>query len=68
MPIYEYRCRHCGEVFARLRSVNAASEPQRCPKCDGDNTERLLSTFAAGTSSPGSGTSIPSSSCGGGGG
>ena len=51
MPIYEYRCPECGAVFARLRSVSKAAEPVPCPECDNRKTERLVSTFASGSSS-----------------
>ena len=68
MPIYEYRCRDCGRVFARIRSVASSSEPIDCPHCASDRTERLPSTFAAGPSGSGFGGSAGTSSCGGGGG
>ena len=69
MPIYEYRCSACGTVFARLQSISAAAVSIECPECGGKETERLVSTFAAGptTSSAGS-SSGGSPSCGGGGG
>jgi putative FmdB family regulatory protein len=52
MPIYEYRCNGCGEVFARLQSISTATEDSiPCPECESTETERLLSTFAAGPSS-----------------
>jgi putative FmdB family regulatory protein len=69
MPIYEYRCTSCGKVFARLQSVSAATVAPSCPKCGSSDTERLLSTFAAGSSStagtPGGGA--PTCGAGGGG-
>ena len=42
MPIYDYRCKECGgvsEVF--LRSL--AGEAIRCPRCGGENLEKLVS-------------------------
>ena len=43
MPIYEYQCRSCDEVFELLvRSGDVAS----CPSCHGQDLERLLSSFA----------------------
>ena len=43
MPIYEYQCRTCDEVFELLvRSGDVAM----CPSCHGQNLERLLSSFA----------------------
>ncbi|HEX5071169.1 MAG TPA: zinc ribbon domain-containing protein [Vicinamibacterales bacterium] len=40
MPIYEYRCRSCGEDFETL--VRAGSTPA-CPTCAGVDLERRLS-------------------------
>jgi putative FmdB family regulatory protein len=43
MPIYEYQCRSCDEVFERLvRSGDVVA----CPSCHGQDLERLLSSFA----------------------
>ena len=40
MPIYEYQCRTCDEVFEVLvRTGDVAS----CPSCHGQDLERLLS-------------------------
>jgi len=32
MPIYEYRCNHCGHQFERLQKMSDP-DPQRCPEC-----------------------------------
>ena len=45
MPIYEYRCRQCGNCFEILVSSSSAKAP--CPQCASRKTERLISTFAA---------------------
>ncbi|MGB9604961.1 MAG: FmdB family zinc ribbon protein [Bryobacteraceae bacterium] len=47
MPIYEYRCRQCGERFEKL--VRNASEPSglSCPSCGGADLALELSVFAA---------------------
>jgi putative FmdB family regulatory protein len=66
MPIYEYRCTACGTVFARLQSVSNPGKDIPCPKCECAETERVLSTFAAGSSTSGGPASAPG--CGGGGG
>ncbi|HEX6554213.1 MAG TPA: zinc ribbon domain-containing protein [Ktedonobacteraceae bacterium] len=49
MPIYEYRCLECGEVFSHLflRSTDAAGQIQ-CSACGCDQTRRLISSFAIG--------------------
>ncbi len=43
MPLYEYRCKECGNVFERL--LIGESEPVECPRCSGA-VERLMSTFS----------------------
>jgi len=48
MPLYEYRCKNCGEVFDKLRPLSQADGEIRCPRCDSEETERQFSTFAAG--------------------
>ena len=40
MPIYEYRCKSCDDVFeALIRSMSDAAA-QKCPKCGGKKTEQ----------------------------
>jgi putative FmdB family regulatory protein len=47
MPLYEYYCENCGEVFEALRSVRSSEEPAPCPKC-GTDAERIMpTTFAS---------------------
>jgi len=48
MPLYEYRCKDCGEVFDKLRPVSKADDEILCPRCQSKKTERQLSTFATG--------------------
>ena len=48
MPMYEYRCRKCGEQFEKLRRMQDADLEQECPECQSEEVERMLSTFAAG--------------------
>ncbi len=45
MPIYEYRCQHCGKRVSLLfRTFSAASESKpRCPHCQSENLRRLVS-------------------------
>jgi len=47
MPIYEYECKDCGEIFERLQPSSAKKTGEPCAKCRGTNTERVLSAFAA---------------------
>lgn len=53
MPIYEYRCPECGEIFSHLwRTVRAADEAAAsattpaCPACAAAQTERIISQVA----------------------
>jgi putative FmdB family regulatory protein len=48
MPLYEYRCRGCGERFEVLQRLGAGGGDVLCPRCGGEKPERVLSTFAAG--------------------
>ncbi|MEP0829467.1 MAG: zinc ribbon domain-containing protein [Candidatus Zixiibacteriota bacterium] len=45
MPIFEYRCRSCGNQFELL--IFKTSEIPVCPKCGGAETEKMVSTFAS---------------------
>lgn len=58
MPLYEYRCETCGEVFdarATLQQKMAGLQPE-CPRCHSRNTTqqfRSLNVIHAGhTSNP----------------
>jgi len=53
MPLYEFRCRQCGERFEKL--VRSSSEPEypKCPQCGTRAVERLRTRFGNnGTSQP----------------
>jgi putative FmdB family regulatory protein len=52
MPLYEYRCEHCGG-FAETRPMAEFADPQPCPGC-GALAARALTTpcLGAGTSEP----------------
>ncbi len=75
MPIYEYRCKECGNEFEEL--ILGKEENISCPKCKSSNISRLLSLcrskvsgneFSIGGTSSGGGCSSCSggncSSCG----
>lgn len=46
MPLYEFRCRTCGDTFEELRPADTADAPAPCPEGH-DDTTRLLSLVAA---------------------
>ena len=56
MPVYEYRCPDCTNLFEKRVSFADAERDMPCPSC-GTSARKLLSTFAAigvaGGSAPG---------------
>jgi putative FmdB family regulatory protein len=45
MPIYEYKCKDCGQEFETLV---LGSEKPVCEKCNSQNLEKKFSSFAVG--------------------
>lgn len=45
MPIYEYRCRKCGEKFELRLGFFHNKKNIKCPKCGTDDPERVYSPF-----------------------
>ncbi len=68
MPIYEFRCRSCRAGFEAIRPMGDDGASLTCPECGEPAPEKLLSVFAAATSSASasSGSSCAPSGCGGG--
>ena len=44
MPIYEYKCRSCGNEFEQL--VRPGKGPAPCPSCQSSELDRMLSAFS----------------------
>jgi putative FmdB family regulatory protein len=44
MPIYDYRCRQCGQVHEVFAQKTDAA-PAKCPSCGAEDLEKLLSSF-----------------------
>ena len=65
MPLYEFRCRSCDDVFEVRRPMSESGDPATCPGGHGD-TVRLLSVFAR-TGSADAGSSMPAGAPQGGG-
>jgi putative FmdB family regulatory protein len=66
MPIFEYKCKSCGNVVEVLQAGSEKQE-QACPKCGKGPMDKIFSSFGVdkGHSSPA--PSCPSGgSCGGG--
>ena len=52
MPLYEYRCRNCGERFEELVRMGTADSEIACPKCGKTEADKELSAFATLSASP----------------
>jgi putative FmdB family regulatory protein len=68
MPLYEYECRGCHSKFEYL---TRGGQSPSCPSCKSEDLQKLLSVFAAQTSSPAksfggfpSASTSPCGSCG----
>ena len=51
MPIYEYVCGECSEVFSKLQKMSVGEGETSCPKCGSRDVARKLSACAIGGSS-----------------
>lgn len=51
MPLYEYRCQVCGEVFEKMVRWSDADRSPACPKCQSPQTHKKISMVAATSSS-----------------
>jgi putative FmdB family regulatory protein len=56
MPLYEYRCRECGNRFEVLQRLGQGAESLTCPRCGAQQLDKQYSTFASagGTAQGGS--------------
>ena len=50
MPIYEYKCNQCGNVFEQLVFSCDEVNTYCCPSCGKDDTCKLMSSFCCGSS------------------
>jgi len=58
MPIYEFRCDACGEIFELLALNSKEQKEARCPHCGGEDLARVMSACASVVdNSPSSGAS-----------
>lgn len=69
MPIYEFRCESCQEVFEHLALSQGETLDLRCPACGGESLSRVLSTCAAvvtegGSPAPAGPAPVQNRSCG----
>lgn len=57
MPIYEYKCEMCGQVFSQLM-MSSTAEP-KCPGCGSTKARKLISSFSCSSSAGSSGGGFP---------
>jgi putative FmdB family regulatory protein len=64
MPIYEYRCKACGEKFGKLVRMSTKTEEVECPKCGRRQAEKAISLFGNLSASASPITGSSGASCG----
>jgi len=57
MPIYEYKCDNCGDIFEEL--VSGDTEKVPCPKCKSSSVHKLISLISAMGIAGGCTTCVP---------
>lgn len=65
MPIYEYLCEACSELFSRLQKMGAGEGETPCPKCGSTEVKRQISGCSIGGGGD-KGASAPACGMGGG--
>ena len=70
MPIYEFRCLKCQELFEFLAVRSDDTMETQCPHCGAEDFERVMSSsnfaMGSGSQSSGSGVSKQTRTCSGG--
>jgi len=66
MPIFEFRCAACGEVFEKLFMNPDERVDMTCPQCSAESIERVVSrtNYAIGVGPGGNQPKITAKSCG----
>lgn len=47
MPIYEFKCSKCGELFEVMGSYAEREKEHGCPKCGSKEVKQAISLFSA---------------------
>jgi putative FmdB family regulatory protein len=47
MPIYEFKCSTCGELFEVMGSFAEREKEHACPKCGSKEVKQAISLFSA---------------------
>ncbi len=58
MPVYEYKCKKCGDKFEIRRSLQEKETEPECPGCGACDAQRKFSVFG-GSCSTGSAAPAP---------
>jgi len=65
MPIYEFKCLSCGQVFELLKlKKDDEKAGMKCPKCGSEDVERVLSSVSFITSGAGKKSKQTVKNCG----
>jgi putative FmdB family regulatory protein len=64
MPIYEYRCKQCGNKFDKLVKLSTKTSEIECPKCGAHKADKSVSLFGTSGNTSSSGAALSASSCG----
>ncbi len=51
MPVYEFKCQSCGEIFSKIRRMGDF-HTEECPVCHSDKVEKIISSFTSSSTSP----------------
>jgi putative FmdB family regulatory protein len=67
MPIFEFRCVDCGEIFEKLFMNSDEKMEMACPQCNSASLDRVVSrtNYAIGVGPGGKQPRITTKSCGG---
>ena len=52
MPIYEFKCQDCENIFELLLMSNDEKHEMKCPRCESENFERVLSATSYAMGAP----------------
>ena len=47
MPVYEFKCTKCGELFEVMGSYAEREKAHPCPKCGSAEVKQAISLFSA---------------------
>jgi putative FmdB family regulatory protein len=61
MPIFEYVCKKCGNLFEYLKGSEETETEVQCPNCESKEATRVFSMFSSGSQTGASGSCRPRS-------